>query len=37
MIVYITIYNSNYIYSKYNMNIYNIYNIYTYMSIKCNI
>ena len=33
MIIYITIYNSNYSYNKYN--IYNI-NIYTYMYKKCN-
>ena len=35
MIIYITIYNSNYSYNKYN--IYNMYNIYTNMYIKCNI
>ena len=34
MIIYVTIYNSNYIYDKNNT--YNI-NIYTYMYIKCNI
>ena len=34
MIIYITIYNSNYSYKK--NNIYNVHNIYPYVYIKCN-
>ena len=34
MIIYITIYNSNYSYKK--SNICNVHNIYTYVYIKCN-